>query len=245
MSKQNWEFNKPGEKLKVTTKKIRENALGKKNYMNFNQKMFGHSVIIFFFSNRRNEYFVIFAQVFFCFVLILTITVTCSLFFLIVMRENMAKIRVGGENWWKSCFVFCLLRFSKHKSISTAVLFCIIVGGGSRKVFLRSFFFLQEKLEKRWNSVGFSSVNIVDFFCGFHRDVLLLLKLYTLVEEPSLDQISQALQATVFCNWKKKIRHIYQVFTLVKNEINWCDSQLQKEGKIETSLYWINWIFIQ
>ena len=66
------------------------------------------------------------------------------------------------------------------------------------------FFFLQEKLEKRWNSVGFSSVNIVDFFCGFHRDVLLLLKLYTLVEEPSLDQISQALQATVFCNWKKK-----------------------------------------
>ena len=116
----------------------------------------------------------------------------------------MAKIRVGGENWWKSCFVFCLLRFSKHKSISTAVLFCIIVGGGSRKVFLRSFFFLQEKLEKRWNSVGFSSVNIVDFFCGFHRDVLLLLKLYTLVEEPSLDQISQALQATVFCNWKKK-----------------------------------------
>ena len=62
------------------------------------------------------------------------------------------------------------------------------------------FFFLQEKLEKRWNSVGFSSVNIVDFFCGFHRDVLLLLKLYTLVEEPSLDQISQALQATVFCN---------------------------------------------
>jgi len=43
-------------------------------------------------------------------------------------------------------------------------------------------------------AVGFSSVNIV----GFHRDVLLFLKLYTLVEEPSLDQISQALQATVF-----------------------------------------------
>ena len=48
-----------------------------------------------------------------------------------------------------------------------------------------------------------------------------------------------------FLQLKKKIRHIYQVFTLVKNEINWCDSQLQKEGKIETSLYWINWIFIQ
>ena len=49
-------------------------------------------------------------------------------------------------------------------------------------------------------AVGFSSVNIV----GFHRDVLLFLKLYTLVEEPSLDQISQALQATVFCNEEKK-----------------------------------------
>jgi len=113
------------------------------------------------------------------------------------MRENMAKIRVGGEiNWWKSCS-FCLLRFSKHKSISTAVLFCIIVGGGySRKVFrLRSFFISSRKAWKKMEfAVGFSSVNIV----GFHRDVLLFLKLYTLVEEPSLDQISQALQATVF-----------------------------------------------
>ena len=149
----------------------------------------------------------------------------------------MAKIRVGGEiNWWKSCS-FCLLRFSKHKSISTAVLFCIIVGGGySRKVFrLRSFFISSRKAWKKMEfAVGFSSVNIV----GFHRDVLLFLKLYTLVEEPSLDQISQALQATVFCN-EEKIRHIYQVFTLVKNsEINWWDCQLWKYRKkeLKTSL---------
>ena len=119
----------------------------------------------------------------------------------------MAKIRVGGEiNWWKSCS-FCLLRFSKHKSISTAVLFCIIVGGGySRKVFrLRSFFISSRKAWKKMEfAVGFSSVNIV----GFHRDVLLFLKLYTLVEEPSLDQISQALQATVFCNEEKNQTHL-------------------------------------
>ena len=165
--------------------------------------MFGHSVIIFFFKPKK-WVFCNFRTGFFFFCFYTYNHRHLFTFFLIVMRENMAKIRVGGENWWKSCFVFCLLRFSKHKSICTVVLFCIIVGGGSRKVFLRSFFFLQEKLEKRWNSVGFSSVNIVDFFCGFHRDVLLLLKLYTLVEEPSLDQISQALQATVFCNWKKK-----------------------------------------
>ena len=244
MSKQNWEFNKPGEKLKVTTKKIRENALGKKNYMNFNQKMFGHSVIIFF-SNRRNEYFVIFAQVFFCFVLILTITVTCSLFFLIVMRENMAKIRVGGEiNWWKSCS-FCLLRFSKHKSISTAVLFCIIVGGGSRKVFLRSFFFSSRKA---WKKMEFGW-----FFIGKYRGFFLWISsgcssAFKVVHtsrgaEPWPNQPGTSSHS--FLQLKKKIRHIYQVFTLVKNEINWCDSQLQKEGKIETSLYWINWIFIQ
>ena len=76
----------------------------------------------------------------------------------------MAKIRVGGENWWKSCFVFCLLRFSKHKSISTAVLFCIIVGGGSRKVFLRSFF----SSRKAWKKMEFGW-----FFIGKYRGFFL------------------------------------------------------------------------
>ena len=43
-----------------------------------------------------------------------------------------------------------------------------------------------------------------------------------------------------FLQWGKKIRHIYQVFTLVKNsEINWWDCQLWKYRKkeLKTSLY--------
>ena len=42
-----------------------------------------------------------------------------------------------------------------------------------------------------------------------------------------------------FLQWGKKIRHIYQVFTLVKNsEINWWDCQLWKYRKkeLKTSL---------
>ena len=151
----------------------------------------------------------------------------------------MAKIRVGGENWWKSCFVFCLLRFSKHKSISTAVLFCIIVGGGSRKVFLRSFF----SSRKAWKKMEFGW-----FFIGKYRGFFLWISsgcssAFKVVHtsrgaEPWPNQPGTSSHS--FLQLKKKIRHIYQVFTFVKNEINWCDSQLQKEGKIETSEFVLN-----
>ena len=150
----------------------------------------------------------------------------------------MAKIRVGGENWWKSCFVFCLLRFSKHKSISTAVLFCIIVGGGySRKVFrLRSFFdFFKKSLKKD----GIRSW----FFIGKYRRISSgCSSVFKVVHtsrgaEPWPNQPGTSSHS--FLQWGKKIRHIYQVFTLVKNsEINWWDCQLWKYRKkeLKTSL---------
>ena len=193
--------------------------------------MFGHSV------NRRNEYFVIFAQVF---------VFSCFFntdnhrhlftFFLIVMRENMAKIRVGGENWWKSCFFVCFVFFSKHKSISTAVLFCIIVGGGySRKVFrLRSFFdFFKKSLKKD----GIRSW----FFIGKYRRISSgCSSVFKVVHtsrgaEPWPNQPGTSSHS--FLQLKKKNQtHLSSFHFSKKNEINWCDCQLQKE----TSLYWIN-----
>ena len=105
----------------------------------------------------------------------------------------MAKNSRRRQLMSKSCFfVFRFLLLTKHKSISTAVLFCNNCGGFSKKIRIRF-------------SFVFQSVNIVDWISSGWSSFFRFLKVvHTSRGARALTKkVSQALQATVFCNEKE------------------------------------------
>lgn len=126
--------------------------------------MFGHSVIIFFFFKPKKWVFCNFRTGFFLFCFN-----TDNHRHLFTFFFNCNARKYGENSSWRRklmkivfCFLFAsFFQTQIHKHSRSLLYNCW------RRIeegFSSFFFFLQEKLEKRWNSVGFSSVNIVDFF---------------------------------------------------------------------------------
>ena len=127
----------------------------------------------------------------FLFCLILTITVTCSLFFFNCNARKYGE-KFEEETTDVKIVFFRFLLLTKHKSISTAVLFCNNCGGFSKKIRIRF-------------SFVFQSVNIVDWISSGWSSFFRFLKVvHTSRGARALTKkVSQALQATVFCNEKE------------------------------------------